>query len=106
MVGTIVEVFYPLCRLSMMTPYRRFPTTEAFVQSVLPFGFLSGFCSRSVPRRSYYSRLAPGGLLFEIGVERLLCKIGEGGGEWCCVKKRERTRKGGGVRGCNILEKG
>jgi hypothetical protein len=47
-----------------------------------------------------------GGLLFEIGVEGLLCEIGEGGGEWCCVKKRERTRKGGGVRGCNILEKG
>ena len=46
MVGAVVEVFYPLHRLSMMTPYCRFLTTEALVQSVLPFGFLSGQLDR------------------------------------------------------------
>jgi hypothetical protein len=105
MVGAIVKVFYPLRRLSMMTPYRRFPTTEAFVQSVLPFGFLSGFCSRSVPRRGYCSRLAPGGAAVR---DRCWGATMRDWRRWrrMVLCEKERENKKGGVRGCNILEKG
>jgi hypothetical protein len=101
MVGAVVEVFYPLRRLSMMTPYCRFPTTEALVQSVLPFGFLSGFCLRSVPRGGCCSRSALGGTAVRDqcwGAAMRDWRMG-GGGEWCCARKREReSRKGGGER--------
>jgi hypothetical protein len=95
MIRAVVEVFYLLRRLSMMTPYCRFPTTEALVQSVLPFGFLSGFCSRLVLKGGCYSRSAPGGLLFEIGVGGLLCEIGERRGGMVLCEKERKSRKGG-----------
>jgi hypothetical protein len=99
MVGAVVEVFYPLRRLSMMTPYCRFPTTEALVQSVLPFGFLSGFCLRSVPRGGCCSRSAPGGTAVRDqcwGAAMRDWRIGGGGGGNGAVREREReSRKGG-----------
>ena len=102
MVGAVVEVFYPLHRLSMMTPYCRFPTTEALVQSVLPFGFLSGFCLRSVPRGGYCSRSAPGGTAVRDQCWGAAMRDWRmGGEEWCCARKRDIERKqerGGGER--------
>ncbi len=44
-----------------------------------------------------YSRLAP---------EGLLCEIARGGGTMELCKKKRESRRGGGVRGCNILENG
>jgi hypothetical protein len=79
----------------MMTPYCRFPTTEALVQSVLSFGFLSGFCSRLVLKGGCYSRSAPGGLLFKIGVGGLLCEIDERGGGNGTVRERKKKQERG-----------
>jgi hypothetical protein len=82
----------------MMTPYCRFPTTEALVQSVLSFGFLSGFCSRLVLKGGCYSRSAPGGAAVQDrcwgAAMRDRRKGGGGGGMVLCEKER-KSRKGG-----------
>ena len=79
---------------------------------------VGGFCLRSVRvggGGDGSSRSASrGGLLFEIGTRGGYCSrsvLGaamrdrQGGGEWCCARKREREQESG-VRGCNILENG
>jgi hypothetical protein len=92
----IVEVFYLLRRLSMMTPYCRFPTTEALVQSVLPFGFLSGFCSRLVLKGGCYSRSAPGGAAVRDRCWGAAMRDRrKGGGEMVLCEKERKSRKGG-----------
>jgi hypothetical protein len=66
MVGAIVEVFYPLRRLSMMTPLPSLPDHRSLCTKCSPIWFLEW-------------------VLFEIGAEEgLLFEIGARGG--CCSR--------------------